>query len=229
MHREDVSRIRILIVDDHPVVRAGLASMLGTQAGFKVIGSASSGAEALALLRQNTADVALVDLRMPEMTGVDLMHALARLPSPPRVIVLTSFETDEDIYRAINAGAQGYILKSTAQQEIIDAICAVHAGQRYIPGHIAGHLAERMTRSNLTARELDIIQMLAKGLTNKEIGAVLRISENTARNHVINIIEKLQVSDRTEAATTAIQRGIISAERERHLRATCVTCGTDEP
>jgi DNA-binding NarL/FixJ family response regulator len=204
--------IRILIVDDHPVVRAGLASMLATQARFKVIGSAASGAEALNLLERHSADVALVDLRMPEMNGINLMHALGRLSSPPRVIVLTSYETDEDIYRAVNAGAQGYLLKNTSQQEMMDAICAVHAGRRYIPSHIAAHLADRMTRSSLTARELDILQMLAKGLTNKEIGAVLKISENTARNHVISIIEKLDVSDRTEAATTAIQRGIISAE-----------------
>jgi two-component system NarL family response regulator len=112
----------------------------------------------------------------------------------------------------VNAGAQGYLLKNTSQQEMMDAISAVHAGRRYIPGHIAAHLADRMTRSNLTARELDILQMLAKGLTNKEIGAVFKISENTARNHVISIIEKLDVSDRTEAATAAIQRGIISAE-----------------
>jgi two-component system, NarL family, response regulator len=212
MHKQGCALIRILIVDDHPVVRVGLASMLGTQGGIKVIGSAATGAEALALLQHDSADVALVDLRMPEMNGISLMHAMARLPSPPRVIVLTSYETDEDIYRAVNAGAQGYLLKNTPQAEMIEAISTVHAGRRYIPGHIAAHLAERMMRSNLTTRELDILKMLAKGLTNKEIGAALKISENTVRNHVINIIEKLEVSDRTEAATTAIQRGIISAE-----------------
>jgi DNA-binding NarL/FixJ family response regulator len=211
MHREVAVPIRVLIVDDHPVVRAGLTSMLGTQPGLKVVGCACSGEEALAMLRSQSADVLLLDLRMPGMNGIDVLHALEAISSPPRVVVLTSFETDEDVYRAINSGAQGYLLKNTSQDEMIDAINAVYVGRRYIPGYIAEHLAERMARSNLTARELSVLEMLAKGLTNKEIGSMLKISENTVRNHVISIIEKLEVSDRTEAATTAIQRGIISA------------------
>jgi len=201
--------IRILIVDDHPVVRVGLSSMLGTQAGLKVIGSASGGEEALTMLRKEAVDVLLVDLRMPGMNGIDLLRTLRSTTAPPKVIVLTSYETDEDVYRAVSAGAQGYLLKNTAQQEMIKAITTVHAGRRYIPTHIAAHLADRVVRSNLTARELEILQMIAKGLTNKEIGRTLIISDNTVRNHVGSILEKLEVSDRTEAATTAIQRGII--------------------
>jgi two-component system, NarL family, response regulator len=210
MHKSGKTPVRILIVDDHPVVRAGLASMLGTQAGLKVIGSASTGEEALKILLRESADIILLDLRMPGMNGIELLQALQGMQAPPRVIVLTSFEMDEDIYRAVQAGAHGYLLKSTPQQEIFEAIAAVHSGKRYIPRHIADHLADRMMRSSLTSRELEILEMLAKGCTNKEIGSALAISDNTVRNHVISIIAKLEVSDRTEAATTAIQRGIIN-------------------
>jgi DNA-binding NarL/FixJ family response regulator len=201
--------IRILIVDDHPVVLAGLTSMLGTQVGIEVSGSASSGEEALEMLRARPADLLLLDLRMPGMSGIDTLHALKRAKIVIRVIILTSFETDEDIYRAVQAGAQGYLLKDAPQSDMIDAIRAVHAGKRYFPRHIAARLAERMMRTSLTARELEVLNMLARGLTNKQIGCALEISDNTVRNHVNSIIEKLEVSDRTEAATTAIHRGII--------------------
>ena len=201
--------IRILIVDDHPVVVAGLTSMLSTQAGMEVVGSASSGEEALEMLRAKPADLLLLDLRMPGMNGIDTLHALTRSKVDVRVIILTSYETDEDIYRAVQAGAQGYLLKDAPQSDMIDAIRAVHAGSRYFPRHIATRLAERMMRTNLTARELEVLNMLARGLTNNEIGSALKISHNTVRNHVNSIIEKLEVSDRTEAATTAIHRGII--------------------
>ncbi|MFZ0745575.1 MAG: response regulator transcription factor [Terracidiphilus sp.] len=201
--------IRILIVDDHPVVLAGLTSMLGTQSGMEVAGSASGGEEALEMLRVKPADLLLLDLRMPGMSGIDTLHALKRAKISVRVIILTSFETDEDIYRAVQAGAQGYLLKDAPQSDMIDAIRAVYAGKRYFPRHIAARLAERMMRTNLTARELEVLNMLARGLTNKQIARALDISDNTARNHVNSIIEKLEVSDRTEAATTAIHRGII--------------------
>jgi DNA-binding NarL/FixJ family response regulator len=203
--------IRIFIVDDHPVVRAGLTNMLGTQPGFQVLGSASSGEEALEVLRLRDIDLVLLDLRMPGMNGIDTLLAMRRIGIPTRVIVLTSFDTDEDIYRAVHAGAEGYLLKNASQAEMVGAIRAVHAGKRYIPNHIASRLTERMMRSDLTTRELEILKLLAKGLTNKQIGQVLGISSNTARNHVNSVIDKLDVSDRTEAATTAIQRGIIDA------------------
>jgi two-component system, NarL family, response regulator len=204
--------IRILIVDDHPVVRAGLASMLGTQAELSIIGSAPGGEAAMAILLEQDVDVVLLDLRMPGMSGIETLLGIKRMGSRARVIILTSFETDEDIYRAVQAGAQGYLLKDTSLKEMVEAIQTVHSAKRYIPREIASRLAERMMRSNLTARELEILKMLSKGLTNKQIGSALGISGNTVKNHVNSIIEKLEVSDRTEAATTAIQRGLITIE-----------------
>lgn len=203
--------IRILIVDDHPVVRAGLTSMLRAQPGLSVTGAAAGGEEALSLLDTMTPDVMLLDLRMPGMNGIDLLRAVKarKMSSPPRMIVLTSYETDEDIYRAVEAGVHGYLLKDASEGEMVEAIRGVFAGKRYFPPAIAARLADRMNRTSLTPREHQILKMLAKGLTNKEIGRVLGISENTARNHVNSIIEKLDVSDRTEAVATAIHQGLI--------------------
>jgi len=203
--------IRILIADDHPVVLAGLTSMLNSQPDMEVVGAASSGGEALDILRTERTDILLLDLRMAGMGGIDTLNALKRAKIEARVIILTSYETDEDIYRAVQAGAQGYLLKDAPQSDMIEAIRAVHNGKRYFPRHIAARLAERMTRTNLTARELEVLRMLARGLTNREIGYALNISGNTVRNHVNSINEKLEVSDRTEAATIAIHRGIIDA------------------
>lgn len=203
------SPIRILIVDDHPVVLAGLTSMLTSQPDFEVVGSASSGEEALQMLAVRNADILLLDLRMPGMNGVEILQALRVNRITVRSIILTSFETDEDIYRSVQAGAQGYLLKGAPQANMIEAIHAVYNGKRYFPSNIAARLAERLMRSELTAREHEVLQMLARGLTNKEIGSALQISGNTVRNHVNSIIEKLEVSDRTEAAMTAVQRGLI--------------------
>jgi two-component system, NarL family, response regulator len=211
MHEQREQPVRIFIVDDHPVVVAGLTSMLGTQTGMVVAGSASGGEEAIEMLRMRAADLLLLDLRMPGMNGIDTLHALNRAGIHMRTIILTSYETDEDIYRAVQAGAQGYLLKDAPQADMVEAIWAVYGGKRYFPRHIADRLAERMTRTELTARELEVLHMLARGLTNKEIGSALDISGNTVRNHVNSIIEKLEVSDRTEAATSAIHRGIIDA------------------
>jgi two-component system NarL family response regulator len=212
MSQISAGSIRILIVDDHPVVRAGLASMLGTQEELELVGAARSGEEALRMLEEHRPDVLLLDLRMPGMSGVETLQALKTANRQVRVIILTNYETDEDIYRAVQAGAQGYLLKDTSLREMVEAIRAVHSGKRYIPRHIASRLAERMVRTNLTSRELEILKMLSKGPTNKQIGHALGISDNTVRNHVLKIIEKLEVSDRTEAATTAIQRGLITVD-----------------
>ena len=212
MNKETNGKISILIVDDHPVVRAGLASMLGTQESLDVVGAAWNGQEAFALIERHRPQVMLLDLRMPGMNGIETLQALRSFPEPPRVLVLTNFETDEDVYRAVRAGSQGYLLKSTTQQEMVEAIKAVAAGRHYFPPHIASRLAQRMSRSNLTAREKEILEMMSKGLTNKQIGSALSISANTARNHVNSIIEKLDVADRTEAVTTAIQQGLLDVQ-----------------
>jgi DNA-binding NarL/FixJ family response regulator len=186
--------------------------MLGTQAELEVVGSASSGEQALEIIHRSRPDVILLDLRMPGMNGIDMLLAAKKRGSQSRAIILTSYETDEDIYRAVQAGAQGYLLKDTPLKEMLEAIRTVNTGKRYIPRQIAQRLAERMMRTELTARELEILKMLAKGPTNKQIGHALGISDYTVRNHVNSIIEKLEVSDRTEAATTAIQRGIITVD-----------------
>lgn len=204
--------IRILIVDDHPVVRAGLATLLGTQEGLHVVASAASGEEALEILRQQKVDLVLLDLRMPGLNGIETLQAMRREGIRSRVMMLTSYETDEDIYRSVQGGAEGYLLKNTSQEELIDAIRTVHSGGKYIPRRIASRLTERMMRSELTSRELEILAMVVKGLTNKQIGRVLAISSHTVRNHVNSLIEKLDACDRTEASTTAIQRGIIGID-----------------
>jgi DNA-binding NarL/FixJ family response regulator len=203
------SPIRILIVDDHPVVCTGLTSMLSAQPGLDIVGSAASGEEALAIVKRDAPDLLLLDLRMPGMDGIGVLQALKRVPAAPRVIILTSFDKDEDIYRAIRAGAQGYLLKDTTEAEMTTAITVVHSGNRYIPRHIAARLADRMMRSDLTARELQILEQLAEGSTNKQIADTLDISDNTVRHHVNSIMEKLQVSDRTEAVATAIRSGVL--------------------
>ena len=202
--------IRILIVDDHPVVCSGLTSMLSMQAGLEVTGSAACGEEALAIVQRDCPDLMLLDLRMPGMDGIAVLNALKQMEHVPRVVVLTSFEKEEDIYRAVRAGAHGYLLKDTSESEMIAAINIVHSGKRYIPRHIAARLTDRMMRSDLTARELQILELLAQGSTNKQIAGSLSISDNTVRHHVNNIMEKLQVSDRTEAVATALRNGVLS-------------------
>jgi len=185
-----------------------MLSAILSQAGFDV-DDAADGFAALTKVSRYRPDVVVTDLRMPGMTGIELLRAIRGKPSAPKALVLTSYESDEEIYRAIEAGAQGYLLKSTPQVEIVTAIQSVYSGRHHIPPRIAARLAERMVRSALTQRELEILEMVVRGLTNKQIGHALRISENTARNHINSIIRKLDVSGRTEAATAAIQQGLV--------------------
>ena len=208
--RQTKTPIRLLIVDDHPVVRAGLSSMLCKQSNLTLVGAAASAEEALALLKRCTADVVLLDLRMPKMSGIDALHAMCKLASPPRVIILSSFEFEEEIYRAVQAGARGYLLKEMSRDDIVAAIVAVHAGRQYFPPAIASRLSDRTHRSSLSPRELEILETLARGFTNKEIARAFGISRYTVRNHINSITQKLEVCDRTEAASVAMKQGIIS-------------------
>jgi DNA-binding NarL/FixJ family response regulator len=209
-HRQERSGpVRIFIVDDHVAIRIGLTSMLRAQSGLEVLGTAANGRDALASFESGVPDVVLVDLRMADMDGITLLRELhQRFPSV-RTIVLTSYNADEDIYNAVCAGAKGYILKDAPEQDLLDAICEVRAGRTYYPPHVASRLAERLQRSSLSSRELEVLEMLSKGLTNKEIAGALNLSSHTIRCHVANITAKLSVSDRTEAVAVAFKHGII--------------------
>lgn len=203
--------VRVLIVDDHPVVRAGLTSLLRRQAGLKLIGAAHSGEEALEALKHSTVDVILLDLRMPSVNGIDLLNLLKTHESRPLAVILSSYEYEEEIYQAVKAGARGYLSKNATREEIVTAIEEVVAGRTYFPPRILKSIDEREARSSLSAREIEILEMVSKGLTNKEIAGALHISHYTVRNHVNHISAKLQVADRTEAATVALRQGIIGA------------------
>jgi len=183
-------QIRILIVDDHPVVCSGLRSMLSAHADLKVGALAANGKQALAAVQQDRFDVMLLDLRMPGMDGIAVLHKLSEIKDPPRVIVLTSFEKEEDIYRAIRAGAQGYLLKDSSEAEMLAAIRAVFEGDHYIPRNISVLLANRMKRKDLSSREFEVLDLMAQGSTNKQIASALSISDNTVRCHINNIMEK---------------------------------------
>ena len=201
--------ITILIVEDHQVVRQGLIALLNTMPDMSVVGEASSGDQAVELFRRHKPDVTIMDLRLPAMGGVDAIKAIRQEFPAARIIVLTTFDGDEDIFRALQAGARGYLLKGMSAEELMDAIRTVHAGRTRIPPAVAQRLAERMTGPGLTGREMEVLKLIVAGKSNKEIGKDLTISEATVKTHINSILSKLAVTDRTQAATTALQRGII--------------------
>jgi DNA-binding NarL/FixJ family response regulator len=201
--------IHILIVDDHHIVRQGLAALLKTVPGFVVAAEASDGEQAVEMYRRHQPDVTLMDLRLPRLNGVAALSRIREEFPAARVIVLTTFDGDEDIYRALQAGAKGYLLKGMDLTDLTEAIRTVHAGKSRIPSRVADKLAERMGGSSLTARELEVLQQIVAGKSNKDIGAALFISEATVKTHVNSLLGKLGVEDRTQAATTALQRGIV--------------------
>lgn len=207
----DVQRaaVRVYIVDDHPVVRLGLRTMLDSEEGISVVGVSGTAREAITEIQSLDPDVVLMDLRMPEMEGTEAIAELRRIRPEIRILVLTNYESDEDISRAMQAGARGYLLKNTPQEEIVKAVEMVARNERCVPERIAQRLMDAMGREALSQRELEVLTLVAKGLTNKEIAQRLFISDKTARNHVTSCLEKLHANDRTEAATTAIARGLI--------------------
>ena len=205
-------RIRVMLVEDHQVVREGLAALLATDALVEVAGAVGDGAEAVAAFRRLKPDVTLMDLRLPKMGGVEAIRAIRAESPEARVIVLTTHDGDEDIFRALQAGARGYLLKGMPFEELLRAIQAVHSGKTRIPSPVAEKLAERVSGQELTARELGVLERIVAGRANKEIATDLHISEATVKSHVNSLLGKLGVADRTQAATVAIQRGFV------HLR-----------
>lgn len=201
--------IRILVVEDHHVVRQGLIALIKTVEDLQVIGEACDGRQAVELYRQHEPDITIMDLRLPIMTGVEAITEIRRDFPQARVIVLTTYDGDEDIYRALQAGARGYLLKDMSGDDLMDAIRTVHAGRSRIPPAIAQRLADRLGGPDLTTRELEVLKLIVSGKSNKEIGRDLFISEATVKTHINSLLSKLGVSDRTQAATTALQRGIV--------------------
>lgn len=201
--------IRLLVVDDHTVVRGGLVALLATVDDMQVIAQASDGEEAFEQYRLHQPDVTLMDLRLGKVGGVEAIQRIRAKWPAARVIVLTTFDGDEDIYRAMQAGAKAYLLKGMSVEELISTIRLVHQGRVRIPAAIAEKLAERMAGPELTPRELDVLQLIVRGRSNKEIGSDLAISEATVKTHINSLLGKLGVNDRTQASTAAIQRGIV--------------------
>jgi len=206
---QDSNKIRLLIVDDHHIVRRGLAALINIEPDMTVVGEAGDGRQAIQLFKEHRPDVVLMDLRMPVMSGVDSIDAIRSEWPAARIIVLTTYDGDEDIYRALQAGASGYLLKELFSEELLGAIRAVHGGRRWVPQAVAERLAGRVGSPDLTARELEVLMLIVKGNTNREIASALAISEATVKTHVNNILGKLGVTDRSKAATLAVQRGIV--------------------
>jgi DNA-binding NarL/FixJ family response regulator len=204
--------IRVLVVDDHAIVRKGLVALLNTVEGLSVVGEAADGEEAIQAHRVHKPDVTLMDLRLPKIGGADAIARIRREHPAARIIVLTTFDGDEDIFRALQAGAKGYLLKGMDAAELTEAIRAVFAGKSKIPPIVAEKLAGRMGGPALTTRELEVLKRIVAGRSNKEIGGDLHISEATVKTHINSILSKLGVSDRTQAATSALQRGIVHLE-----------------
>lgn len=201
--------IRIFSVDDHPLLREGISALVNNQPDMTVAGEASTGAEAVQLFKQLQPDVTLLDLRLPDMSGIDILIAIRTEFPEARVIMLTTFEGDVEIHRALQAGARGYLLKNMPPSELLDVIRQVHAGKKRIPPAIASQLAEHMSDETLTEREVEVLREVAGGNKNRDIANRLFISEETVKVHIKHIMEKLGAADRTQAVTIGVRRGII--------------------
>jgi len=204
--------IRILVADDHLVYRIGIRNLLGSEPGFDVVGEAADGVQAVELFRTLRPDVLLLDLRMPHKNGIEVVRDIRREHESARVLVVTSYQTEEEVFQVLQAGALGYVLKDVGRETLIEAIRAVHAGTRWIPPAIQRQFSDRVLRQELTVREIEVLRLLARGLTNREIANVYSISANTVKNHLNNLMAKLDVADRTEAVSFCLARGIVKPE-----------------
>jgi len=205
------ARLRLLIAEDHFVTRMGLKAIFGAEPDIDIVAEAETGEDAVALYRKHRPDVAVVDLKMPGLGGVDVVKGIRAEFEDARVVILTGSEGSEGVYRALQAGARAYLLKDAKGTELVRALRDVHAGKRVVPPEVAVRLAERVPQSDLSPREMDVLRLLADGKSNKRIADALGISEATIRTHVSNILSKLGVDDRTQAATEALRRGILSS------------------
>jgi two-component system, NarL family, response regulator len=203
------ARIRVLVADDHPVVRTGLAAVITQEADLELVAEAEHGRQAVALFAEHRPDVVLIDLRMPVMDGIEAIRAIIREFPAARILALTTYEGDADIQRALEAGACGYLLKDMLMTEVITAVRAVHRGERVIPSAVAARLAQFTPRSDLTEREIEVLGLVARGLSNKEVANTIGRTDETVKIHLKNIFAKLGVGDRTEAVTQALTRGLI--------------------
>ncbi len=201
--------ITILCVDDHPLVRKGIASIIANEANLKLVGEAGGGHEAVDMFRSLRPDVVLMDLRMPDMDGIEATKQIRKIDPEAKIIALTSYDGDQDIYKAIEAGVRGYILKEMVHTKVIDAIQTVHSGKRLMPTEVAERLSEYFPQVALTPREIEVLKYVAKGMANKEIAHHLGTASGTVKMHVQNILAKLGASDRTHAVTIALERGIL--------------------
>jgi DNA-binding NarL/FixJ family response regulator len=206
------SLIRILTVDDHPLLRKGIAALVNAETDLKLVAEASNGKEAVEAFRSHQPDVTLMDLQMPEVDGLEAINAIRRLSPEARIIVLTTYSGDVQILRALKAGAKAYILKSHIHKELLDAIRAVHAGQKLVPPEIAKELANHATDDQLSEREIEVLRLIAAGNSNKQIADRLLIGEGTVKTHVSNLLSKLGANDRAHAVTIGLKRGIIELD-----------------
>lgn len=211
---EDGAKIRVLIVDDHPIMRVGIAAIINARPDMSVAGQAGTGEEAVALYDRCLPDVTLMDLRLPRMSGVDAIRAIRSSHPGARFVVLTTYEGDENIYQALEAGARAYLIKGMPHEALVDAVRRVTAGGRYLPPPVSRALAARMPNSELSSREREVLGLLAHGESNKGIARQLGITEATVKSHVSAILMRLQVADRTQAVVAAIERGIVHLRRE---------------
>ncbi|HEY6390207.1 MAG TPA: response regulator transcription factor [Bryobacteraceae bacterium] len=205
----DASRIRVLCVDDHPLVLEGIRAVLGAHPDIEVVATAENGEQALAMFRQHQPDVTIMDLKMPVMSGLQAVKEMRDISPEARIIILTTYEGDEDVYQALHAGAATYLLKDMLADNLVRSLRIVHEGGRPISEEVAARLADRIGQPALTRREVEVLGLIAKGCRNKEVGGQLGISEETVQVHVKNIMTKMKVHDRTEAVTAALRRGIL--------------------